>query len=198
MARLADPELAVRRRREILEAAMGCFRRRGFHQATMQEICAEAGISPGALYRYFDSKSAIIAAIAEDECRAFGDLLARTQRHGGLVDALCLLACNFFRHAAEDGALIADLFAEAARDAVLSRTLALSDAESVAQAAAAIRAAQARGEVDPSLDPVEAANTLFATMSGIGLRRAMLRQTNVEASVAEFRNLAERYLGRGK
>jgi len=198
MARLADPELAVRRRREILEAAMSCFRRRGFHQATMQEICAEAGISPGALYRYFDSKAAIIAAIAEDECRAFHDLLARTQRQGGLVEALCVLARNFFEHTAEDGALVADLFAEAARDAVLSKTLALSDAESVAQAAAAIRAAQERGEADPRLDAVEAAHTLFATMSGIGLRRAMLHRTDVESSVAEFRNLAERYLGRGQ
>ena len=33
----------------------------------MQEICAEAGMSPGALYRYFPSKVAIIAAIAEAE-----------------------------------------------------------------------------------------------------------------------------------
>ncbi|MEX0591455.1 MAG: helix-turn-helix domain-containing protein, partial [Xanthobacteraceae bacterium] len=31
----------------------------------MQEICAEARISPGGLYRYFPSKEAIIAAIAE-------------------------------------------------------------------------------------------------------------------------------------
>jgi AcrR family transcriptional regulator len=53
MARLADPGLAERRRRQILEAAAVCFRRRGFHQATMQEICSEAGISPGALYRFF-------------------------------------------------------------------------------------------------------------------------------------------------
>ena len=69
MSRLADPLLAERRRRQILDAAMVCFRRRGFHQATMQEICSEAGISPGALYRYFGSKSEIIAAIASDAPR---------------------------------------------------------------------------------------------------------------------------------
>ncbi|HVK80674.1 MAG TPA: helix-turn-helix domain-containing protein, partial [Verrucomicrobiae bacterium] len=72
MARIADPLLADRRRRQIMDAAIVCFRRRGFHQASMQEICAEAGISAGALYRYFGSKADIIGAIAE-ESRAEGD-----------------------------------------------------------------------------------------------------------------------------
>ena len=49
------------RRNEILEAAQRCFVRSGFHHASMQDICAEAGMSPGKLYRYFPSKEAIIA-----------------------------------------------------------------------------------------------------------------------------------------
>jgi AcrR family transcriptional regulator len=55
----------VDRREEILAAAQRCFSRSGFHQSSMQEICAEADMSPGGLYRYFPSKEAIIAAIAE-------------------------------------------------------------------------------------------------------------------------------------
>ena len=65
MSRLARPELAERRRRQILDAALDCFRRRGFHQTSMQEICAAAGISAGALYRYFGSKAEIITAITK-------------------------------------------------------------------------------------------------------------------------------------
>src|SRR5260370_22436665 len=53
------------RRGEILAAAQACFARSGFHQTSMQEICAEAGVSPGNLYRYFRSKEDIIAGIAE-------------------------------------------------------------------------------------------------------------------------------------
>ena len=67
MPRTVDPQLNERRRRQILEAATRCVIRRGFHQTSMQEICAEAEMSSGGLYRYFDSKEAIIAAIAEDE-----------------------------------------------------------------------------------------------------------------------------------
>ena len=48
MSRLANPELAERRRRQILDAALACFRRRGFHQTSMSEICTEADISAGA------------------------------------------------------------------------------------------------------------------------------------------------------
>ena len=44
------------RRDEILSAAQRCFVRSGFHQASMQEICAEAGMSAGNLYRYFPSR----------------------------------------------------------------------------------------------------------------------------------------------
>jgi TetR/AcrR family transcriptional regulator, transcriptional repressor of aconitase len=53
-----------RRREEILAAALRCFAREGFHRTTMQDIVAESGLSPGALYRYFAAKEDLIAAIA--------------------------------------------------------------------------------------------------------------------------------------
>ena len=52
------------RRAEILVAAQRCFVRSGFYQTSMQEICAEAEMSAGNLYRYFLSKKSIIAGIA--------------------------------------------------------------------------------------------------------------------------------------
>ena len=62
------PSRAERRDQQvqrILDAAKACFLRSGFQGASMQQICAEAGMSPGALYRYFPSKEAIIEAICE-------------------------------------------------------------------------------------------------------------------------------------
>src|SRR5580765_2141683 len=67
--RRPNVQLQSDRRAEILAAAERCFARSGFHQASMQEICADAGMSPGNLYRYFPSKEAIIAGITE-RCRA--------------------------------------------------------------------------------------------------------------------------------
>ena len=194
MARLADPGLASRRRREILDAALLCFRRRGFHQATMQEICAEAGLSPGALYRYFGSKADIIAAIAEDERREADTVLAQASE-GALVDALCALARAFFEKMTteSEGSLLADVFAEAARDPLLAKSLAAADAKSVSRCAAAITAAQQCGDVDPELDANLAANVLFAGIEGLGLRQT-LGAGDVDRAVAQFRALAERFL----
>ncbi len=178
-----------------MDAAIGCFRRRGFHQATMAEICAEADISAGALYRYFASKAEIIAAIAEDK-RSEGDAtFARTAEREGLIEALALLARTFFDKFAEgDGALIAEIISESLRDDAIAAQLQEIDRRSVAVLREAIRAAQERGEADRSLDAGMAAETLFAAIEGIGLRRAFQRSTAAEEAVAQFRILAERYL----
>ena len=37
----------------------------GFHRTTMQDVAAEAGMSPGNLYRYFPSKEAMVIGLAE-------------------------------------------------------------------------------------------------------------------------------------
>jgi AcrR family transcriptional regulator len=195
LARLADPQLADRRRRQILDAALACFRRRGFHQATMQEICAEASMSAGALYRYFNSKAEIIAAIAEDEHADSDTMFLNAARSGSAIDALSLIARDFFGKFAEgDGALIADIFAECIRDEAVAAPLLKINARSVAHCVEAIKTGQKRGAVDRKLDAEEAANTLFAAIEGIALRRAFLRDTDPEAAVVQFRTLAERYL----
>ena len=62
--RKADTDLHERRRGEILSAAETCFVAKGFHQTSMQDIASASGLSMGLLYRYFDSKSAIIRAFS--------------------------------------------------------------------------------------------------------------------------------------
>ncbi len=54
------------RRDQILSAAKRCFLRDGFHATSMQDLFAEAGLSSGAVYRYFASKDEVIIAIAEE------------------------------------------------------------------------------------------------------------------------------------
>ncbi|MFF2087011.1 TetR/AcrR family transcriptional regulator [Nocardia sp. NPDC058176] len=52
-----------RRREQILEAALRCFARKGFHETSMQDVFTESGLSAGAVYRYFTSKDEIIGAL---------------------------------------------------------------------------------------------------------------------------------------
>jgi TetR/AcrR family transcriptional regulator, transcriptional repressor of aconitase len=65
MPKVSEEHLAARRR-QILDAALVCFSRGGFHQTSMQQIFEESGLSPGAVYRYFRGKEEIVQAIAAE------------------------------------------------------------------------------------------------------------------------------------
>jgi AcrR family transcriptional regulator len=192
MPRIADPALPERRRGQILEAARICFRERGFRQTTIEEICAEARISPGALYRYFDSKADIIAAIALDARADAEAMLDRLGGAEGLTQGLVELARAFFDTFEGDGdaALLADVWAEAARDPLLAKALDERDRAALARMAAAIDKARRTGSIHPSLEPAEAAEALLAALEGMALRRALRRENGSEEAVRRFRTLA--------
>lgn len=187
MPRLADPALPERRRGQILEAARACFRERGFRQTTIEEICAEARISPGALYRYFDSKADIVAAIALDARAEAEAMLDRLTSAEGLIDGLAEMARAFFETFEQgDAALLADIWAEAARDPLLAKALQQRDRIAVGRVAAAIEKAGRSGSVYPALSPEDAAEMLIAALEGLALRRALAPGD----AVSRFRTLA--------
>src|ERR1700738_1806506 len=90
--RRANAQLQSDRRDEILAAAERCFVRSGFHGASMQDICAEAGMSPGNLYRYFPSKEALIAGICERNRAEAAESLLAVDQAPGFFEGLAALA----------------------------------------------------------------------------------------------------------
>jgi|SRR6266540_4373790 len=83
MPRVSDQHLAARRR-QILDAAARCFIADGFHQTSMQDVIRAAGLSVGAFYRYFPSKTDLIRAIAEE---TVGELLVELDAAAGVEPA---------------------------------------------------------------------------------------------------------------
>jgi AcrR family transcriptional regulator len=82
MVELALSPRSVRRleRREaIISAALATVVARGVDSLSMNKLAKEVGFTPGALYRYFDSKDALVAEIAE---RVLDDLLALLSKAG--------------------------------------------------------------------------------------------------------------------
>lgn len=111
-------EAADDRRRQILEAAIVCFAETGFHQTSMHDISAEAGISVGLIYRYFKNKDEVISAIAAEHKKEIAQLLERARQAPTLLESLEIL---FTSHCCEDStqtisAFVVDLFAEAGRN----------------------------------------------------------------------------------
>ena len=106
------------RRSQILEAALVCFAKRGFHQTSMHDISGEAGISVGLIYRYFENKEAVISAMADRHKTEISEMLERARQAPSLLESLEIL---FTAHCCEDApqlvsAFVVDLYAEASRN----------------------------------------------------------------------------------
>jgi AcrR family transcriptional regulator len=84
------------RREHILDAAEICFAHRGFHRTTMQDICKEAAISPGALYVYFASKEDLIAGLAERDRADFAERFAEVSASPDFIGSMSDLATHYF------------------------------------------------------------------------------------------------------
>jgi TetR/AcrR family transcriptional regulator, repressor for uid operon len=117
---MSNPQVdpALDRRSQILDAAVICFAKHGFHQASMHDISAEAGISVGLIYRYFENKEAVIAAMADRHKKEIQDVLERAREAPTLLESLEIL---FTAHCCENSpkvlsAFVVDLYAEASRN----------------------------------------------------------------------------------
>ena len=96
------------RRRQIVEAALICFARRGFHKTTMQDVVKQSGLSPGSIYCHFAGKKDIIVAVVEERHRRERALLQRAlekQSFAEAVDHAAVAAAGAAKRRANRGAL---------------------------------------------------------------------------------------------
>jgi AcrR family transcriptional regulator len=167
------------RRQQILAAARRRFARNGFHQTSMQDILREAGLSAGALYRYFRSKEEIIAAIAEDAVQQvtapIGPLAAQQPLPplDAVIEQLLTNAEDFgFR---PDGlAYIGpQVWAEALRNPGLRDLVQTKFAEARGAIAGIVRAEQTAGRIVADADADDVAGFLFGSLLGYVLQRVL-------------------------
>jgi AcrR family transcriptional regulator len=59
-------ERSEQTRAELIDAARRVFLQRGFHGASLDEICAEAGYTTGAVYSRFGGKDELFLAVVDD------------------------------------------------------------------------------------------------------------------------------------
>jgi AcrR family transcriptional regulator len=165
-------DAALDRHEQILRAAMICFAKRGFHQASMHDISAEAGISVGLIYRYFENKDAVISAMADEHKREIHELLERARLAPTLLEAFEII---FTWDCCENAlqvvsAFVVDLFAEAGRNpcvADLVRDVAKTAMEGVTDLIA--RSPEA-SHLPYDLQPCEIAEMIFAVNDGMLMR----------------------------
>ncbi len=150
----------------ILHAAKACVVRSGFQGASMHQICAELAMSPGALYRYFPSKEAIIEAIAEADRRHEAEIFATMLENPNVVDGFVNAAIAHLRYIHESGN--APLFAEIRAESMRNEAVELTCHQSMGEVQTTFRtyfeAAMKRGDIEPCVE----LETILAVMMAIG------------------------------
>src|SRR4030095_12748434 len=175
---------------QILDAALVCFAKRGFHQASMHDISAEAGISVGLIYRYFENKDAVIPAMADRHKQEIHEVLERAQQAPTLLESLEIL---FTAHCCEDApqvvsAFVVDLYAEASRNQRVA-DLVRDVLQTAMNGVTDLIARSPEAESAPrGLKPHEQAELIFAVSRGM-LMRDVLQPQEMTAAERRTRQL---------
>jgi AcrR family transcriptional regulator len=171
------PARASAQRERILDAALSCFAREGFHAATMQDIVAESGLSPGAIYGYFKGKTDVVMAIASERHAMERRRLEHALHAEDIETSLVRLVEGFvlgLRDPQEKKwrRLAVQLWAESLSNPRLKREALDGVTQAIEVLAPMIGQAQRKGRWPAHLDPASAARVLIAILQGISLQLA--------------------------
>ncbi len=194
MPRVSDDHLE-RRRQQILVAARRCFIRKGFHQASMQDVFTESGLSAGAVYRYFKSKNEIIYAIASEKQGGAIRLLEEIIKADPLPSFEEVIE-RFMAHVQavldEDGALrvAPQVWAEALHDPAYQAIVAELFGGVRLRWAQLARRMRDEGRLPEDADPEAMGATLMCTMPGFVLQRLLVGDIDAGTLSRGFHALA--------
>jgi AcrR family transcriptional regulator len=183
----------------VLRSAEACFARRGFHATSMKEICAEANMSPGALYRYFPSKDDIVSALIEADRVRWAAAMDALPANLGLMAALHRLAEMGLADLQNEtsSSIWVETCAEAARSPKVARTMAEFYSEFETRLAALVEAAQRKREIASTDKPLPVARLIVAAFDGLLLRRCFDPGLDASRLTKEFLSFIDRALGAG-
>lgn len=180
----------------ILEAARKCFVQSGFRGASMHDICREAEMSPGALYRYFPSKEALIEAIAERD--RIEDLrnMSRIGEGPTLIDGFINSVMAHFKdhHARGMGPLFTEIRAESMRSESVAACCRKTEEQFIALFNAFLTKAKADGAINPVAEIEAIVPMMMALGEGMMLSDVIGQGVKTESMEAILRAMAEAIL----
>ncbi len=169
---------------QILNAAIDCFCRSGFRGASISDICAAAGISPGLLYHYFDSKETIIKAMTEVELHRAGQAILEFDGEAkgiGFIENLLDKLDYYEKHnSTRKIALEIEMMAEGTRNPVVGQVVQNFDKEKQDMIETLLRRGQKVGQIDKNHRPEFLASVLSAVIEGLSIRSVKNPSFSVE------------------
>ena len=174
------------RRKLILDAAERSFTRSGFHRTTMQDVAAEAGMSPGNLYRYFPSKDALVAGLCERDRADLANEFVEMRERSDFLPAFRELGRRHFEDAARGKArLCLEIWAEATRNPAIATLQCEFEHGFDEQLTKTFEAAKQAGAIHPDVDIRAVASIISKLGNGLFVRRAVAADFDPEREIGE-------------
>jgi len=182
-----------RNRQAILDAALALIEVSGIDGWSMRELAERVDYTPGALYRYFDGKAALLAALTDESMEGLRTHLARCEPMEGGAPRLIELGLAYIAYAAARPTLFRlGLVEMPSRRTSVGQEPAIGSPYAIVLGA--VRSALATGELTGtgSFGAEEIAYTIWATVHGM----AVLEQTHLRGFDADFPTLHREALTR--
>ena len=181
---------------QVLDGALGVFRERGYHAASLSELGAAMKLTPGSIYKAFNDKQALFQAVFERYLDQRNGALQRridAERRGidKLRAALLFYAGSACGAEGRRGCLVVGAAAELATlapDAADRAKAALRRTEDMFRDL--IRGGQADGSIPPAIDAEACAYLLFCAVQGLRVAGKVGRsRADADAAVGEAMRL---------
>jgi AcrR family transcriptional regulator len=171
----ADAGLAQRGNRgAIVQAAAGAIARRGVRGMRVEEVAAEAGVSPALLYYHFENRAGLVRAALEHASERAPSTALRERRTDGdgyeRLEAALLGELDDEAEVREAAVVWGEISASAVFEPELRDDVRRVSDEWQAAVSAGIRAGLDDHSIRPEVDPNEAADTLISLVDGLCTR----------------------------
>jgi TetR/AcrR family transcriptional regulator, repressor for uid operon len=165
-------EYKAQARERIVDAAMEVFRRKGLSGGTMEEIAREIGVSKGALYLYFPTKTRLLEAIQARFRDEMLDRFNRVAEKGDVAEAIAG-AMDKVVSGEFDPSVGVELISLASSDPEIRQALRKDDADDCQVMLEFLQGLEARGRIPPMRDAVATADIVMLLLQGSFIRVAL-------------------------
>jgi len=189
------PEYKEEAKSRILDVANKVFAKKGYHEATMDDIARRLGVSKGAIYLYFSSKEDLFEAMCKTAPQAFKEILYSSfGDEANPIQSATQFFDKMLKLSASNPGLSFEILSEASRNPGLKRILRQNHEEYERVLTGFLAEGRKRKIVGDNLDTRPLANALIALWNGLetllvsGLPIDEARRAWLEALKAIFMN----------
>lgn len=160
------------RKARLIEAAVTCILRDGYHRTGVRDIATEAGVSLGNLYNHFEGKEAVLVEIAQLEGRELDPFVRRLGAPGDARDILDRFVVEYADYASEaETALLAiELVGEALRNPNIAQIFSDNRGRLLGALERLLVRGQQSGQFSAQFKPSESARLLLDVIDGHAVR----------------------------